>query len=155
MSARHPKRFNTTGPCVPEEHYMLPALPRLPGVDDLIEGKSYFIIHAPRQSGKTTFLKFLTKKINSSGKMYALSCSFATLRSVKDRIEAITTIVSQINKSMKLSSIESIREKAYKYDALPGMKAPDTKVSIILNQLCLDLDRDLVVFFDEADVAAK
>jgi hypothetical protein len=35
---------------------------------------------------------------------------------------------------------------------LPGMTAPDTKVSIILNQLCLDLDREVVVFFDEADL---
>jgi predicted AAA+ superfamily ATPase len=60
MSAFSPKRFNTTGPCVQEEHYMLPVLPRLPGVDDMIEGKYYFTLHGPRQSGKTTFLKFKT-----------------------------------------------------------------------------------------------
>jgi predicted AAA+ superfamily ATPase len=84
MYANPPKHFNTTGPCVPEEHYMLPVLPRLPAVEDMIEGKSYFILHAPRQSGKTTFINCLTDKINNSGEMYALNCSLATLRPIKN-----------------------------------------------------------------------
>jgi predicted AAA+ superfamily ATPase len=57
------KRFNTVGPCVPEDHYMLPVLPRQPEIDEMIEGKFYFILHAPRQSGKTTLLDALTDKI--------------------------------------------------------------------------------------------
>jgi hypothetical protein len=152
MTASPPKRFNTTGPCVPEEHYMLPVLPRLPVVDDMIEGKYYFILHAPRQSGKTTFLKFLTKKINNSGELYALTCSLATLSGIRDDLNALTRIVSQINRAISLSNVDSIKEKAYKYDNLPGMTAPDSKVNIILNKLCLDLDKDLFVFFDEADL---
>jgi hypothetical protein len=53
---------------------------------------------------------------------------------------------------MRTSKVEAIRDKAYKYDTLPGMATPDTKAKIMLNQLCLDLDRELVVFFDEADL---
>ncbi|MDR3152843.1 MAG: AAA-like domain-containing protein [Deltaproteobacteria bacterium] len=118
----------------------------------MIEGDFYFVLHAPRQSGKTTFLDFLTDKINSSGKMYALNCSLAGLRPIKDRTEAIITIASQINMSMQLSSVELIKEKADTYDLLPGITAPDRKIRILLNRLCLDLDRDLAVFFDEADL---
>ncbi len=47
------KRFNTTGPCFPDEHYMLPALDRLPGIRELVAGGSYFVVHAPSQTGKT------------------------------------------------------------------------------------------------------
>ena len=47
------KRFNTTGPCFPDEHYMMPALDRLPGVRELVAGGGYFVVHAPRQTGKT------------------------------------------------------------------------------------------------------
>ncbi|MDR1080453.1 MAG: hypothetical protein LBQ79_05735, partial [Deltaproteobacteria bacterium] len=54
MISNPKKFFNTEGVCRPEEHYMIPALPRLPDVSDLIEKKRYFVIHAPRQSGKTT-----------------------------------------------------------------------------------------------------
>lgn len=46
--------FNVSGMCRPEDHYMLPPLPRLPTVRGLIERKSYFVLHAPRQTGKST-----------------------------------------------------------------------------------------------------
>ena len=49
--ARH---FNTAGPCKPDIHYMLPATRRLPTVRSLIDSQSYFVLHAPRQIGKTT-----------------------------------------------------------------------------------------------------
>jgi hypothetical protein len=53
---------------------------------------------------------------------------------------------------MKHSHVEIIKQKAYSYDAFPGMSAPDSKVRTILDQLCLDLDKPLVVFFDEANL---
>ena len=50
------KCFNIAGPCLPDEHYMLPALERLPGIMRIVEQRSYFVLHAARQSGKTTAL---------------------------------------------------------------------------------------------------
>jgi len=46
--------FNTAGPCNKIEHYMIEASLRLQGVEQLIDMKQYFVIHAARQSGKTT-----------------------------------------------------------------------------------------------------
>jgi hypothetical protein len=51
------RRFNTAGPCLPAEHYMIPALSRLPEAPGLVELKVYFVVHAPRQTGKTTALR--------------------------------------------------------------------------------------------------
>ena len=48
------RKFNTTGPCFPDEHYMLPALDRLPGIREFVAAGNYFVIYAPRQTGKTT-----------------------------------------------------------------------------------------------------
>ena len=45
--------FNIAGPCVAAKHYMLPATERLPEVPMLIRRGLYFVVHAPRQSGKT------------------------------------------------------------------------------------------------------
>ena len=50
------KRFNTTGPCFPDEHYMMPALDRLPGVRDLVSDGDCFVMHVLR---KTTVLHAL------------------------------------------------------------------------------------------------
>ncbi|MDR0622052.1 MAG: ATP-binding protein [Deltaproteobacteria bacterium] len=152
MAAKFIKLFNTTGPCIPEKHYMLPVLPRLPGVNEMIDKENYFILHAPRQSGKTTFLKALTEKINKDGQRYALFCSLAILRNITDEKVALTTIISQLNESMLSSEVLILKEKADTYDSLPGMTAPNRMVKRLLNQLCQDIDKPLVVFFDEADL---
>ncbi|MDR1871089.1 MAG: ATP-binding protein, partial [Deltaproteobacteria bacterium] len=70
MSASQPKEFNTTGPCDPLDHYMLPALPRLPEVQDLVNSEEYFVLHAPRQSGKTTSIYAAVDQINAEEKYY-------------------------------------------------------------------------------------
>ena len=61
--------FNTTGPCNPERHYMLPAHERLVGasLDRYIKNELYWVLHAPRQTGKTTFLQSWMREINSGG----------------------------------------------------------------------------------------
>lgn len=48
--------FNTAGPCDPRKHYTLPSARRLPELRRLIDRESYFVVHAPRQTGKTTTL---------------------------------------------------------------------------------------------------
>jgi hypothetical protein len=62
-----PRWFNTAGPCQAENHYMLPPLTRLPQVKRLIAQQSYFVIHAPRQIGKTTATLSLAEQLNTSG----------------------------------------------------------------------------------------
>jgi len=61
------KFFNTTGPCNPEKHYMIDPLSRLKNARALIEKELYFMVHAPRQSRKTTLLEALAKQITAEG----------------------------------------------------------------------------------------
>ncbi|MFW5700345.1 MAG: hypothetical protein ACOCWM_01540, partial [Cyclobacteriaceae bacterium] len=58
------KLFNIAGPCIPEKHYVIPALQRNQEIKSLIDNEQYFVIHAPRQTGKTTLLKSLVKQLN-------------------------------------------------------------------------------------------
>lgn len=48
------KRFNTTGLCIPNMHYMVDIIDKLDKIMELIKAKDYFIINRPRQYGKTT-----------------------------------------------------------------------------------------------------
>ena len=61
--------FNTAGPCNSDDHYMLAATTRLADehVFKLIENKSYFVVHAPRQTGKTTTMRELARHLTASG----------------------------------------------------------------------------------------
>jgi len=56
--------FNTTGYCQPYWHYMIEPLRGIENeIKALIENRQYFLIHAPRQSGKTTLLHSLARRI--------------------------------------------------------------------------------------------
>ena len=50
--------FNVAGPVRSDDHYVIPPLDRV-DVDELlglIRAKQYFVLHAPRQTGKTSAL---------------------------------------------------------------------------------------------------
>ena len=70
-----PKWFNTAGPCLPDKHYMLSATARLPSLERLVTQESYFVIHAPRQTGKTTAMLALARELTASGCYAALLVS--------------------------------------------------------------------------------
>lgn len=69
MAVRH---FNTSGPCKLELHYMLPAAERLPEARQLLDESQYFVVYAPRQTGKTTTLMALAESLTAGGKYAAL-----------------------------------------------------------------------------------
>ena len=48
------KKFNITGSCNPERHYMVDSKKRFKAIKDLIDAGEYFTINRARQYGKTT-----------------------------------------------------------------------------------------------------
>jgi hypothetical protein len=62
-----PRYFNTTGPCNPVEHYYLPTAARMPDLAPFIQRKQYFVVHAPRQTGKTTGMRTFAETLRGQG----------------------------------------------------------------------------------------
>ena len=63
----HTRFFNTAGPVKPTKHYHVPPLSRL-DMDDLLQllrQEKYFVLHAPRQTGKTSALLALRDRLNA------------------------------------------------------------------------------------------
>lgn len=59
------RRFNITGSCSPQKHYMVPLDDRLKKIKtDYVDEGSYFIINKGRQYGKTTTLCALGKYLS-------------------------------------------------------------------------------------------
>lgn len=69
--------FNITGPNRERENFSLESLKRVDceAIDNMIEQGRYFTICSPKQSGKTTLLLALQKKINDEGKYRCLYCN--------------------------------------------------------------------------------
>ena len=145
--------FNIAGPCNPARHYMLPALDRLPEIRRLISQEQYFVVHAPRQTGKTTALKALVREINAKGEMFALYCTLETLQNVTDVDNAMPKL-----RQLLLRSANAAQLPAGFPDADGGTCACTkevgwtvTAVADTLTELCRRAGKPLVVFFDEAD----
>ena len=64
---RSRRRFNTEGPVRPDKHYAIQPLDRANADEllDLIRAERYFVLHAPRQTGKTSALIALRDLLNS------------------------------------------------------------------------------------------
>ncbi|MDR1724214.1 MAG: AAA-like domain-containing protein [Tannerella sp.] len=143
--------FNTAGVCYKDKHYMIDSSERLRGVKRLIDMEQYFVIHAPRQSGKTTYLNELTDQINAEGKYYALYCSAETGQEVNDAEKGIPALVRTLKKYVSRSTLPLKDEFA---------KNPDYEdftniLNIVITDYCVMLDKPLVMFFDEADALGE
>jgi len=143
--------FNIAGPCKREKHYMIDAFSRLRGVEQLIDMEQYFVIHAARQSGKTTYLQDLTQRLNESGKYYTLYCSLEKMQMLEDYREGIPAIVKKIRNLLRFSDIphkETFAENA-EYDDFTSV----LNTELVL--FCMKLDKPLVILFDEVDCLAE
>jgi hypothetical protein len=93
------KFFNTAGPIQEENHYFIPVSQRI-NLDEmltLIEQQKYFVLHAPRQSGKTTSLLELCKSLNSSGRFRCLYVNVERAQAARERIsDAMDAIVKAL-----------------------------------------------------------
>ncbi len=132
---------------------MLDAESRLTEVYSLIDNRQYFVLHAARQSGKTTLLNSLEQTINSEGRYYALYCSLEAVQSFPEPERGIPQIFNCIVSAVRISklpikNIDDIKAKMNKND-----------ISILIKELfydiCSVIDKPLVVFFDEVDCLSE
>ncbi|MDR0618848.1 MAG: AAA-like domain-containing protein, partial [Bacteroidales bacterium] len=143
--------FNTAGPCIKRWHYMIDSLERIRGVDMLIDGGKYFVLHAARQSGKTTFIQDLTVQLNTEGRYYAVYCSLESLQGVTDAEKGLPAIVKRLKDALESQKIVNASSFAANidFDDYTGI----LKKSV--EDYCVSLDRPLVIFFDEADCLSE
>ncbi|MBI5485899.1 MAG: ATP-binding protein [Deltaproteobacteria bacterium] len=141
------KRFNTAGPCIEEMHYMVPPEPRLPEARTLVEQNGYFVVHAPRQTGKTTTLRALARRLTAEGRFCALhfSCEAGEVAQ-DDFAEAQRSVLSAIRQMASVYLPAELRPR----ERWP--EAPESQLlSIGLGEWARSCPRPLVLFFDEID----
>lgn len=88
-----PRHFNIAGPCRPDIHYTLPGERRMPGVRRLIDGESYFVLHAPRQVGKSTSMLLLGDQLTAEGKYASVMLSVEAGVPFEDLDRAVPAIL--------------------------------------------------------------
>ena len=138
--------FNTTGPCNPWDHYMLPPKDRLVGaqIHRYIRDKLYWVLHAPRQTGKTTFLQSWAGEINSGTEAVVCYVSLERCQGIPETERSMPDLCKAVQD----------------YAAFSDLPVPDVKTQavnsmlteVLINWSKLVVPKPLIVLFDEVDV---
>ncbi|MDH6099908.1 ATP-binding protein [Anabaenopsis sp. FSS-46] len=140
------KWFNTAGPCKPNIHYTLPTSQRLPELKRLIEQENYFVIHAPRQTGKTTAMLTLAQELTASGKYTAVMVSAEVGSPFPNQPEiAEQAILGAWREAARFWLPKELEPPVWP-NALPGQRINTALTAWVETSV-----RPLVVFIDEID----
>ncbi|PWR75829.1 AAA-like domain-containing protein [Methanospirillum stamsii] len=144
--------FNTAGPVNCQDHYCLPPLSRfnLPEILTLISQKKYFVLHAPRQSGKTSCLLALRDYLNSQNQHYGLYINVEMGQAAREDVSsAIRAIISGMQRRTEITfpgivSVDDIKQ-------ITLQNTPFDAIGVFFSLLSERLDKPFVLMIDEID----
>ncbi|KPA16410.1 ATPase domain protein, prokaryote domain protein [Candidatus Magnetomorum sp. HK-1] len=145
------KFFNTAGPIKPEDHYCIPPLDRLDlqEILSLINQKKYFILHAPRQTGKTTCLLELMQYLNGT-KDY--QCLYINVEAAQAERENIGKAMEMILYEIKMRGSLHLNKNQFKQLINETLETSGNKVfNEILTLWTQASERPTVLLIDEID----
>lgn len=148
------KFFCTAGPVNPNDHYCLPTETRLDEqkLRKLIEQKKYFILHAPRQSGKTSTMANFARQLNKEGVYTALYVNIEGGQALRGDVEKSLPVIlqefeTQVRKQLpeEITFIEIF--EGLKRDTVPA----GSLLTTLLSRWCAQSKKPIIIFIDEID----
>ena len=148
------RSFNTTGPVNPADHYCIPPLERfdLDEVLMLVRMKKYFVLHAPRQTGKTSALLALRDLLHGQG----YRCVYATVEDARTARDDVEQAMRAVLGSLALRARWTAGDE-FLDDAWPGILAragPNRALGEALALWARASAKPLVLLIDEIDTLA-
>ena len=110
------KRFNTTGKCIADRHYMVPIDRQVNAAAQMVAEELYFCINRGRQYGKTTTLDFLKRHLQEQGYI-VFSISFESLPD--SAFESLETL---------LAATVELMGRPLKWYGVPNLNAAEKEV---------------------------
>ena len=144
--------FNTSGPVFPAKHYSIPPLERL-DLDEvlrLIRDERYFVLHAPRQTGKTSALLALRDLLNEVGEHRCVYANVETGQTARGDVAAgMRTVLAGISEEALISLGDGFLDGMWE-QAL-ARAGPHGALRQALGRWSLNDPRPLVLLIDEID----
>ncbi len=144
--------FNTAGPVDDKRHYCLPPLERI-GLEDelmLIDQQKYFVLHAPRQTGKTTCMLALMHYLNREDRYHCLYCNVEAAQAARENVsQGINDILREMASRAQLHLNDDFLYENLK--ALFQDRGFGTALNIGLTRWCRENRKPLVLIIDEID----
>ena len=105
------KKFNVTGVCIPQFHYMVNISERLSQIKEMVDAGEYFSITKARQYGKTTTLQALAAYLRSEYTVISLDFQMLSHRDFEDEVSFVTAFSREILGNVREEVPEAVLEK--------------------------------------------
>ncbi len=143
--------FNTAGPQIPAMCYTIDPLSRF-DLDDilmLIRQQRYFVLHAPRQTGKTSCMLALRDYLNEQGDYIAVYANVEGGQASRNDVQSVVkstvdTLAEQFRGIVGNDDPLKIRDDVQQI-------GKDSMLSTFLRRLSEHLPKPIVLFIDEID----
>lgn len=148
------KFFCTAGPVKPEKHYCLPLAKRLDEHElrSFINQEKYFILHAPRQTGKTSTMLNFVQTLNEEGIYNALYVNVEGAQAARaDYVKGMATILEQFFTRIKEQLPHEKRIIEYLAQQLAQKNFTGSSLNSMLNEFARSASKPIVIFIDEID----
>lgn len=146
------KFFNTAGPNKPEMHYTIDPLSRIDmdEMETLLAQQKYFVLHAPRQTGKTSMLLTLRNYLNKQGNYFCVYVNVEPGQAARNNIDSVMATVCT-NLANEIDYLLGGRKyfKLYQND-FQGVEA-NSRLSSFLTYLSNEFGKPFILFIDEID----
>ncbi|MBR6327520.1 MAG: ATP-binding protein [Alphaproteobacteria bacterium] len=154
------RKFNITGTCYPEDHYMLDITKRLDDIVNRVADGEYITINRGRQYGKTTTLYHLAERLKNDYVVFSISFE-ALSKNVFETNESMAyafadLLKSAINSGEVKNADDIVKDDIYAVvDSAQDYKMIPKILSDLIVRINANTSKPIVVFIDEVDNASN
>ena len=154
------RRFNITGSCSPQRHYMVRLDDRLKAIrENYVDEGSYFVINRGRQYGKTTTLSLLKESLEDEYTIFSISFEGIGTAAYESDQALSYAFLCLLNDCLTYNEVKHVSEPLKELISDTAAHSAESfsliKLSRLISQLCDVSDKPVILFIDEVDQAGN
>ncbi len=153
------KKFNVTGLCMPDRHYMSDISECLRAMKIYVDDGAYFTVNRARQYGKTTTLNALKRKLENEYTVFLISFEGIEEEVFADTGSFCVRLLGLLHDTLDFGEVsgipEDIREELYQRSVGASQEVSFRIFTNMLIRICQNADKPVVLMIDEVDQAGN
>ena len=141
------KKFNVTGSCNPEWHYMVDTAKRFKAVEELIDYGEYFTINRARQYGKTTTLDMIWRRLSDRYLVVPLSFEGIDSTAYASHKAFAEMFARQMRENLLSLDRDDTAVEIWQNSTASSIE----ELSLVITEYCKKVRIPVVVTIDEVD----
>ena len=139
------KRFNTTGCCNPQKHYMVDISSKINKIITLIEHGYYFTINRARQFGKTTTISQIFNKLQTRYTIFSISFEVTD----EDMFASTENFCNRFG--FKMSNAHGLTLSQVDFWKTNNNICNFDQLSVLISEFCQKEEKPVLLIIDEVD----